>query len=150
MILRRCLAVWATCAATVVGAQTVEDCDWRASAEAIAEPWEFNTRSFANGAVRLALADTLEPAAGALHVVVLYPVAEEDGGYRTCKVVSYDSSMGFAGVLFEDMAASYDPALGLLWVMDVQVFDAVTAELEPRILGISLNQATGAVDAVLE
>ena len=44
-------------------AQSVEDCDWRASAQALIEPWEDNTRTFANGDVRLAVTDTIEPAA---------------------------------------------------------------------------------------
>ena len=41
-------------------AQEVGECDWRAASAAIAEPWETNTRTFANGAIRLAVLRDLQ------------------------------------------------------------------------------------------
>ncbi|CAN0606350.1 unnamed protein product, partial [Ectocarpus sp. 12 AP-2014] len=77
-------------------AQSVGDCDWRASAQALVEPWDApeNTRTFANGDVRLAIIDTIEPAAGAFHLIILSPPYDEVGG-RQCQVVSTNSSVGF-------------------------------------------------------
>ena len=43
-------------------AQSLSDCDWRASAWLLAEPWEANSRTFANGDVRIALIDAIEQA----------------------------------------------------------------------------------------
>ncbi len=54
----------ALCLAAPVAAQTVGDCDtWQTSARNLAEPWEANSRTFANGDIRVALLDTIEPAA---------------------------------------------------------------------------------------
>ena len=58
-------------------AQQVRDCDWLASAWNLAEPWEENTRTFANGAVRLALLDAIEPGAVPFHLLVLSPPWDE-------------------------------------------------------------------------
>ena len=88
-------AIWPT----IGGAQSVSNCDWRARADAIAEPWEVNTRTYANGAVRVAMLDTIEPGAGALHLLVMAP-PYDDLGLRKCDVVSFDGGIGFAGMLF--------------------------------------------------
>ena len=48
--------------ASASSAQTAFPCDWQARADAIVEPWEENSKTFANGAVRVALLDTIEPA----------------------------------------------------------------------------------------
>ncbi|MEM6382880.1 MAG: hypothetical protein AAF739_09415 [Pseudomonadota bacterium] len=133
---------------TPAQAVTVAECDWRASAQAIVEPWDVFSRTFANGDVRITLTDTIEPAAGALHLVILSPPLDELGG-RQCKVVSADGSSGFAGVLFEDMTSDYNPTTGLRLTMDVQVFNATTDTFQPRSLAVTINQASGAVDARL-
>ena len=133
--------------AGAVFAQTVADCDWRARADAIVEPWQANTRSYANGDVRVALLDAIEPAAGALHLLVISPPRDELGA-RQCRVVSLDGSMGFAGMLFEDGAASYDPAQGLLLSYDVQRL-AGDGGFVPDVLSVVINQATGAITPAL-
>ncbi|MEL6609523.1 MAG: hypothetical protein AAFO58_07520 [Pseudomonadota bacterium] len=129
-------------------AQDVSDCDWRARADAVVEPWSTFSRTFANGDVRLALLDVVEPAAGALHILVISPPYDELG-IRQCKVVSYEGSMGFGGALFEDLAASYDPAIGLTFDMDVQTFDPATSGFAAAVLRITVNQATGNIGAAL-
>ena len=100
-----------------VAAQTVEECDWRAAAQALIEPWEENTRTFANGDVRLALTDVIEPAAGAFHLVILSPPFDELGG-RQCRVVSAVGSTGFAGLTLVGMTSAYDPSIGLTFTFD--------------------------------
>ena len=123
-------------------AQVVEECDWRAGAPAIAEPWDENTRTFANGNVRLALLDTIEPAAGAMHILVLSPPRGELGE-RRCQIVSLSSQIGFSGIEFGRLDAGYDPARGLTFKVPVGVYDGSASV--PRILVFTLNQATGEI-----
>lgn len=146
MIVRIALA--ALCLATPLAAQTVSDCDWRASSQALVEPWDDNSRTFANGKTRLAVTDTIEPGAGAFHLVILSPPYDELGG-RQCKVVSLDGSIGFAGLNFGALSAGYDPARGLLFDVPVQVYDAPSGDFLPNWLGLTVNQATGQIDAWL-
>ncbi len=135
--------------ATPVAAQEVIDCDWQARADAIVEPWEDNTRTFANGDVRLALLDTIEPAAGAFHVLVLSPPYDEVGG-RQCKTIGVGGGAGFSGVGFEDITAEYDPVKGLSFWLEVDYYDGELADFSGGSLSFSVNQQTGAVEAFLE
>lgn len=133
---------------TPAAAQVVMPCDWQAGAQNIVEPWEQNTRTFANGNVRLAFLDTIEPAAGYAYLMILSPPLDELGG-RQCVVVGYDW-MGFAGMDFAGLAADYDPAIGLLFDLPVWTFDPNRATPPRRLLHVTLNQATGAVGARLK
>ena len=137
-----------TLAATGAVAQQVSDCDWRASAQAVAEPWEQNSRTFSNGAVRLALLDTIEPAAAAFHLLVLSPPYDEVGG-RQCRVLSFQGATGFGAMDFAALFAEYDPARGLFFEIPVEVYDGTRGEMIPRWLNLVLNQATGEIDAWL-
>lgn len=127
-------------------AETVEDCDWRASTHAMAEPWEDNTRTFANGNVRLAVTDTIEPAAGAFHLVILSPPYDELGG-RQCAVVSANGNTGFSGLTLDDMTSAYDPAIGLTFELTAGAYDPETGGTIPQTLTVTLNQATGEITA---
>lgn len=127
-------------------AQEVRDCDELASAEAIAEPWDKNTRTFANDRVRLAIVDTLEPAAAAFHLLVLSPPYDELGS-RQCKLVGMSGSLGFAGLTLEDMEARYDPSTGLTWELKATVYDAVTGGFTQSPLSVTINQSTGKISA---
>jgi len=127
-------------------AQEVSDCDWRASAYALVEPWEANSRTFSNGKTRLALLDTVEPAAGAFHILVLSPPYNELGE-RQCKVVSATGSVGFYDLDFSGLQAQYDPAIGLGFAIPGQSYDPNTDQGRPMYLLITLNQATGQIDA---
>ena len=128
-----------------VMAQEAVPCDWPARADNIAEPWEEYTRTFAEGKVRLALLDTAEPAAAAFHVFVLSPPYDELG-LRQCRTIGLNG-MGFAGADFGSLQAAYDPAVGLIFTMTVQVYDGM--DYTPRTLRFTLNQATGAIGAQL-
>jgi hypothetical protein len=126
-------------------AQQVEDCDWRASAWLLAEPWEQHSRTFANGDVRVALIDAIEPAAGAFHLLVLSPPWDVLGA-RQCRVLSLGPGIGFAGVDFAALEAWYDPSAGLFFSVPVSVYEAATGGFGERIFDFTVNQATGAIE----
>jgi hypothetical protein len=130
---------------TASAAQEVGACDFRASAAALAAPWDELSRTFANGDVRLALLDTIEPAAAALHLLVLSPPYSEIGD-RQCRVVSYRGDMGFASIEFRAMTADYDPARGLIFDMPVGLFDEASGTTRTAFITVVLNQATGQID----
>lgn len=142
------LASCALCIATSAFAQSVLDCDWQASAAAIVEPWEDHTQTFANGDVRLAMLDTIEPAAGAFHMLILSPPYDELG-IRQCKTVGMSNGVGFSGIMWDAMTSGYDPAAGLIFEVPVSKYDPDTGGFPTSLLSITLNQSTGDVDAVL-
>ena len=140
------LSIGLAALAAPLAAQEAVECDWPARADAIVEPWEENTRTFANGNVRLALLDTIEPAAAAFHILILSPPYDELGS-RQCRTLGISPGMGFSGVDFSALTAGYDPAVGL-------VFDVPAGEYDPdtggsRMFGLrfTLNQATGEIRA---
>lgn len=145
------LALLAWLPASATRAQVVEACDWRASMPALVEPWESpaNTRTFANGNVRLALADLIEPAAGAFHLIILSPPYDELGG-RQCAVVTQSANIGFTGLTLDGMTSAYDPAIGLTFILQAGAYNAQTGGTTPRILTLTLNQATGAITANMQ
>ncbi|MDG4951587.1 hypothetical protein NLM59_11715, partial [Weeksellaceae bacterium KMM 9724] len=73
-----------------------------ASAGNIVEPWEDNTRTFSNGKTRLALLDTIEPAAGSFHVLVLSLPLNELGD-RQCRTIGMGGGIGFSGADFSTL-----------------------------------------------
>jgi hypothetical protein len=131
-------------------AQEVSICDdFRSSAFALADPWEANTRLFANGEVRLAVSDTIEPAAGAFHLIVISPPYDELG-LRQCRVVSDEGGVGFGGLSLDGIEATYDPATGLGFGIASGRYDLETGEFRPATLRVTLNQATGEIIARLD
>lgn len=94
-------------------AQVVTPCarDFAAQAQNITEPWEQNIRSFANGAVRIALMDTVEPAGTPFHLLVISPPRDELGS-RQCRLISAAAGAGFAAMDLAGLAARYDPEIG--------------------------------------
>ncbi|WP_432448789.1 hypothetical protein [Aliiroseovarius marinus] len=139
---------WATLfllvALSPAAAQTVEPCDWRASAANVVEPWIDNSQTFANGDVRLAVLDTVEPAAGAYHLLILSPPYSELGD-RQCRVVSLDGSLGFAGLTLDAIEADYDPARGLVFALPAALYDPDTGAGNWGQLFVTLNQASGEI-----
>jgi len=145
---RSLLVTLALALPTAAAAQSVIACDgWQASAQNIVEPWDQNTRLFGNGAIRIALLDTVEPAAGAFYLLVLTPPYDELGS-RTCALIAEDGgSQGFAGIDFAAAHASYNPAIGLTIAMPVQRFQPATGGFEAQQLAVTINQATGSIQA---
>lgn len=139
-------AILALCFTAAASAQDAFECDWPARADAIVEPWEENSRTFANGEVRLAVLDTIDPAAAAFHLLVLSPPYDELGG-RQCRTVSLEQGLGFAGLDFSSLEASYDPAVGLVFHIDASEYDGETGTSFANRLAITLNQASGEIRA---
>lgn len=129
-------------------AQSVTSCvdAYPASIAAVAEPLKENTRAFANGAIRLTIMDTEEPACCSFYVAVVYPNPE---GYADCALVSYTRGFGgFSGLRFSDKGAQYDPARGLTIPFETTIFDGTMFGPGPT-LSITVNQATSRVTATL-
>jgi hypothetical protein len=144
------IVLLAACLPGAAVAQTIAPCDdYRSSAAALAEPWEDNTRLFASGAVRLAVTDTIEPAAGAFHLVILSPPYDEVG-VRQCSVISAGEGIGFGGLSLAGMQADYDPATGLGFQLKATRWLPASDSYTDAILSVTLNQATGALTARLD
>ena len=126
-------------------AQQVRDCDWVAHASNLVEPWEQNTATFANGAVRVAALDTVEPALGWAYLMILSPPYDELG-IRQCRLVAWNNTMGFSGLDFPTLAADYDPGSGLRLTVEVQ-WSPDGIEMRTEILSMIVNQATGEIGA---
>ena len=135
------------CLASPLAAQQAVPCDWAARADGLVEPWEGNSATFANGEVRLALLDTIEPAAGAFHILILSPPYDEVSG-RQCATLGFGDGVGFAGLDFASLTASYDASVGLVFNIDAEVFTG--EEFERARLVFTLNQSTGAISARLQ
>jgi len=131
------------------GAQAVsDDCDWIASPANIVEPWVDHSRSFANGAIRIALLDTSgEPVCCSMHLLILSPsVGEEGPAYRQCHILSDRAQgVGFHDIDFAGIAASYDPALGLRLEVPVWRYTDGRDRGRPGQVAVRINQATGSV-----
>ena len=134
--------------ASSAAAQSVIECDWQASSQALIEPWEDHSTTFADGAVRLAMLDTIEPAVGAMHLLVLSPPYDEVGS-RQCKTIGTFESVGFSGIMWDGLTSGYDPDVGLIFEVPVSRYDPVTDGFPTSLLSFTLNQATGEIDAVI-
>ena len=132
-------------------AQVVADCDWVASPANIQEPWAEHTRSFANGAIRVALLDTGgEPACCARHLLIVSPSGNgaDEPVYRQCHVASAQAGIGFYDLDVPGIVASYDLTKGLLLSVPVAHWHEGVGAGRPPIaerLEIRINQATGVV-----
>lgn len=142
MIRALCLAMLLPVAAQ---AGSLRDCGEFQHYDAIAEPWETNSAVFAQGQVRLAAIDMLEPAAAAWFILVLSPPRDEIGG-RQCRLVTFDDVSGFGNLDFPRHRASYDPAQGLTVTIPVTAPDPEqTGDAGWYDLGITIDQSTGEI-----
>ncbi len=142
--MRLFLPLIASLFAAPVTAQTAFPCDWQARADAIVEPWEDNSAPFANGAIRIALLDVIEPAAAAFYLLVLHPPYDEVGG-RTCTIVGLDEGLGYASIVFSELTADYDPETGLEITVPASIYLPEQSFQNAAILTIIVNQSTGDV-----
>jgi hypothetical protein len=142
------LATLALSAPVPALAQSAHICDgWQSQAWNLAEPWEANTRSFANGAIRVALIDTVEPAAAAYFLLVLHPLPGDEMEARVCHLVGEGPLTGFAGMDFAALAPAYDPATGLTLTLPVTRMDANGGFFTDR-LSVTINQTRETISAV--
>ncbi|MEM9437857.1 MAG: hypothetical protein AAGA15_12520 [Pseudomonadota bacterium] len=134
---------------SAAAAQHVGDCSQFAAAEALVEPWEENSATFANGEVRLAVLDTIEPAAEAYHLLVLSPPYDEVGA-RQCRVISLGQGIGFAFVEMASLEAAYDPNVGLIFKLNTPGYAPDVDGARDRLLTFTLNQSSGVINAYLD
>lgn len=138
-------------APSLVAAQAITDCEWIGNPAHIVEPWEVNTRTFANGAIRVAWLDTGgEPVCCSSHLLILSPSGDGSDGpaYRQCTVASAQPGMGFYSVDVPGITASYNPAKGLLLSVPIGHWHPGMengAGPIPDRMEIRINQATGTV-----
>ena len=132
--------------AAPAAAQDVRACDWPSNARNLVEPWEDYSRTFSNGKTRVALLDTAgEPVAGSFYLLILSPPYAELGE-RQCRVIGHNG-IGFGYIDFPKLDAGYDPSLGLLFDVPVEIFDG---ELYvEHTLSLTLNQSSGEISAVV-
>lgn len=135
-------------AAQAASPVAVGPCGDRAGAEYIAEPWEANIATYAQGQIRLAIIDHTEPAAAAVSLMVLAPPLDETG-LRRCQLVTLDGGSGFYDMDFDRRKAAYDPAKGLTLTIPAQRFDADTGLGKPATLSLTINQRSGQIDGTL-
>ena len=143
MLRSACFALSLALGAPAAAQSTIDCQGWQASVQNIPEPWQDHTRAFANGDIRVALLDTIEPAAGAFYLMVIAPPYDELGSRKCVVVAEQNGTIGFAGLLFDQIDASYDPATGLTLRMPIQRFD-------PAILAVTINQAAGTISPRFE
>lgn len=135
-------------------AQVVQDCYGEhanrdlTDIRLIPEPWEANTRIFANGDVRLALLDMWDPANYAVRLMITYvdPMRHESEG-RACVIVSDTDQYGFQNMDLTGMTAGYDPATGLIFSIETERYNASDETVDHGVLNLILNRATGQVTA---
>lgn len=129
------------------GAATVTPCGDATRVDTIAEPWEANTDTYAQGQVRIAMLDMVEPAGGALKLLVISPPRDELG-LRQCRVVGLENGLGFYDMDFGARSASYDPARGLTVTMPARHYPVngdVDGDEGWFQLSVTINQQTGRI-----
>ena len=145
------IALCAALLASMASAQQVQPCfdgaeiPYRASAVAIAEPWEENTRSFADGQVRIAVMDTWEPAYGAYYLMVMY-WSDSEAELRICDLVS-QGEIGFVGMTLEGMEASYSQGVGLQLRVPTTFYNPEEDEFEAGVIEVVIDRAANHVSA---
>lgn len=108
-------AAVAFAAVTPALAVEVRECDWAASVQTIAEPWEKNTKSFYQGQVRVASIDTGgEPVCCSAQLLILIPDSREGAGGRICRLAADTGTTGYESIVFAKISTRYDAGRGLL------------------------------------
>lgn len=123
---------------------TVAPCDERASVENLVEPWADHSATYAEGAIRIALIDTSEPAAAPVHLAIIAPPLNELG-LRRCSLVSLAPGSGFYDLDFAARRADYDPGRGLTLTFPAETFDPDTGGGKPATLTVTINQSSGQI-----
>jgi hypothetical protein len=111
--------------------------------DAIAELWESNTATYANGDIRVALLDMVEPAGGAWKLAVISPPRDELG-LRQCRVIGADG-IGFYSLDFVARQARYDQQRGLVLTMPATRYTELAPEGGDYTMIMTINQQTGEI-----
>lgn len=105
--------------------------------------WEDPTRTFANGAIRLILLDTEEPACCSIHLMVLHPAGDDP--FLACSLISREAGYGWLNASLKGATSSYIPGAGLRVSIPAMAYG--TEGEVPETLHLTINQATGQVSA---
>lgn len=144
------IAATAVFSTTSANAQSLSDCDdWRSAVLGIAEPWEANTKTYADGTVRLVIMDVGEPVLGSFRLLILTPPTDANPDARQCQVMSPDPDLGFAGLSFDGVTDSTDPT-GLTVLIPAKRWIAETDTYGDAILSVTVNATDGAIAASLD
>ncbi len=129
-------------------AQEVADCNGRATAAGLVEPWAKNSATFSNGKVRIAIMDMVEPAISAKYLMILSPPYNALGE-RQCRLIGHGQGLGFAAIYFDEITTSYDPALGLTFTIPA-LLALESGFSNGALLFATLNQTTGDIALQIE
>lgn len=111
--------------------------------DTIVEPWQDNSATYADGEIRIAKLDMIEPAGTPFRLLVLMGPRDEVGG-RRCVIVQDSDGDGFARLDFAARTSAYDPESGLTLSFPVETAiggDQTTL----HVVSIRLNAQTGDV-----
>ncbi|MEP1206795.1 MAG: hypothetical protein ABJM29_07190 [Rhizobiaceae bacterium] len=130
---------------TALAEPMISECGGPARVDAIVEPWNEATRTFASGRIRIVALDTAEPACCSFHLAIIAPDPNNELGLRQC--VSLNDGGEWTGFQFVDVAgtqSSYDPGKGLLLSVPVERYIDGVRSMK-MVVNIRINQATGSV-----
>ncbi|MEJ6395667.1 hypothetical protein V8J82_20580 [Gymnodinialimonas sp. 2305UL16-5] len=125
-------------------AAVVGECDPYVSVTNLSEPWETYSRTYADGAIRVAEAYVSPTAAAGAAIVVLHPNGgvEDYEMFRICTAIyAGPGPTFFAEAMISEATAAYDPSAGLTISVPVRFPDGNLSQ----IVTFSVNQATGTV-----
>lgn len=128
--------------------QSVGPCTELTRVDLIAEPWDANTRSFGDGAVRIAVVDTIAPAIGAFHLILFSPPLDENDK-RQCRVISGTEEYGFGGLSLEGISVDFEPGQKLELKIAAAVFEPDGETFVGKTLLIDVDQSSGEISAKL-
>ncbi|WP_224816967.1 hypothetical protein [Hasllibacter sp. MH4015] len=108
----------------------------------ITEPWEENSRTFANGAIRIFEMFIDPNVASGAALGILHPNAPGSDSYRTCTAIYAGTEFRYFGQAFVAQAtAVYDASAGLVITVPIAFADGSGT----RPVTFAVNQATGTV-----
>ncbi|AXC48757.1 hypothetical protein DRW48_02775 [Paracoccus suum] len=140
------LAAMLALLALPAGAQSVTPCGDGPRADTIAEPWEANTATYADGAIRLTAIDTVEPAGAPFYLMVQSPPLDELG-LRRCRLVGEAEGSGFFGLDFAARRAEYQAGKGLVVTVPIKRVTPGESDAHPATLRLTINQSSGEITA---
>ncbi|NDV02114.1 hypothetical protein [Pseudoroseicyclus tamaricis] len=126
-----------------------EPCGGRVGIDDLVEPWAETSATFAEGEVRVALIDFVEPAGGPFHLALITPPRDELG-LRQCLLITREGALGWWSLDFETLEAVYDPATGLTFTIEGATPLPDESAFPPVRVTVTLNQATGQITVTEE
>lgn len=135
-----CAAIFAW--TTPVAAFVTAPCGPEFTPTTITEPWEENSRTFANGVIRIFEIFIDPNVASGAALGILHPGGPDANGSRICTAIyAGDQFRYFAQAFVADATAVYDASVGLIITVPVAFADGNG----PVMLRFAVNQATGVV-----